>query len=194
MTDTVSIDAEAELKGLRAEIAALKSENAALLTRAKAAEALADHDALTPVLNRRGFVAVLERTMAYCRRYEATAVLLYLDLDGFKAVNDGLGHAAGDAALIHVASLLLANSRAADAVGRLGGDEFALLMVNAGVEEGRDKARKLAEVMQADGFEWQGRRHELGGSFGVRIWAQQADPELWLAEADAAMWVRKRAR
>lgn len=194
MTDTVSIDADAELKGLRAQLEALKAENAALLTRAKAAEALADHDALTPVLNRRGFVAVLERTMAYCRRYEATAVLLYLDLDGFKAVNDSLGHAAGDAALIHVASLLLANSRAADAVGRLGGDEFALLMVNAGVEEGRDKARKLADIMQTDGFEWQGRQRELGGSFGVRIWAQQADPELWLAEADAAMWVRKRAR
>ena len=49
---------------------------------------------------------------------EATAVLLYLDLDGFKGVNDSLGHAAGDAALIHVANLLLANSRAADAVGR----------------------------------------------------------------------------
>jgi len=186
LTDAAVIDPHAEIERLRAEVEALR-------LRAEAAEAAADHDVLTPALNRRGFVAVLERTMAYCKRYQATAVLLYLDLDGFKGVNDSLGHAAGDAALVHVANLLLANSRAADAVGRMGGDEFALLMLNAGLDEGRDKAAKLNAAL-AEGFDWNGARAPLGGSFGVRAWVDHEDAEVWLAEADAAMWVRKRGR
>ena len=180
-------DLVSEVERLRAEVVSLRA-------RAEAAEAAADHDVLTPALNRRGFVAVLTRTMAYCARHEVPATLLYLDLDGFKGVNDSLGHAAGDAALVQVAKLLMANLRESDAVGRLGGDEFALLMLNAGVEEGRAKALQLADKLQADGFAWKGGKAALGGSFGVRAYAGQTDPEVWLAEADAAMWVRKKGR
>ena len=186
LTDAAVIDPHAEIERLRAEVEALR-------LRAEVAEAAADHDVLTPALNRRGFVAVLNRTMAYCKRYDASAVLLYLDMDGFKGVNDSLGHAAGDAALVHVANLLLANSRAADAVGRMGGDEFALLMLNAGLDEGRDKAVRLNAAL-AEGFDWNGGKATLGGSFGVRAWTGHDDAEVWLAEADAAMWVRKRGR
>ena len=181
------IDLNAEIDRLRAEIEALRR-------RAEAAEAVADHDVLTPALNRRGFVAVMQRTIAYCRRHHVPAVLLYLDLDGFKGVNDRLGHAAGDAALVRVAELMLANLRESDAVGRLGGDEFALLMLNAGLEEGRAKAGQLAATLSAEPFVWEGRSAELGGSFGVRAWDGHNDPEVWLAEADAAMWVRKKGR
>ena len=194
MSQTAAIDVTAELERLRAEVEALRAHSLSLEKRAEAAEAAADHDVLTPALNRRGFVAAMTRTMAYCTRYAAPAVLLYVDLDGFKRVNDTLGHAAGDAALIQVAELLLANVRESDAVGRLGGDEFGLLMLNAGIEEGRDKARRLAATLDAEGFIWNGEKAELGGSFGVRAWAGQADVETWLAEADAAMWVRKRSR
>lgn len=194
MSDAAVVDLNAEIERLRAEVEALRAQTLSLQERAEAAEAAADHDVLTPALNRRGFVAALTRTMAYCQRYEAPAVLLYLDLDGFKGVNDRLGHAAGDAALVRVAELLVANSRESDAVGRLGGDEFALLMLNAGLDEGRDKAKRLAESLQKDGFEWQGEQAELGGSFGVRAYVGQTDPEVWLAEADAAMWLRKKSR
>ena len=184
---TAEVDLHAEIERLRAEVAALTA-------RAETAEALADHDVLTRALNRRGFMTVLNRSMAFCRRHDVQAVLLYLDLDGFKGVNDRLGHAAGDAALMRVADLLLENVRESDAVGRLGGDEFALLLLHAGVEEGRDKARRLAETLEADGFHWQGERAALGGSFGVRPYAGQTDPEVWLSEADAAMWLRKKSR
>ena len=187
----MSLSADPELQ---AEVERLRAEVEALRARAEAAEAAADYDVLTPALNRRGFVAVMTRTMAYCERYKAPASLLYLDLDGFKAVNDGLGHAAGDAALVHVAKLLLDNVRAADAVGRLGGDEFGLLLQNAGLDEGREKARRLTETLATDGFEWKGQAVALGGSFGVRAYVGQTDPEAWLAEADAAMWVRKKGR
>lgn len=179
---------------LLAEIERLRAEVERLQARAEAAEAQAEHDVLTPALNRRGFVGALTRAMAYCRRHGTPACLLYLDLDGFKSVNDTLGHAAGDAALVRVAELMLANLRESDALGRLGGDEFGLLMLNAGLEEGREKARRLSEALQTDGFVWEGERSALGGSFGVRAFVDQTDPEVWLAEADAAMWVRKRGR
>lgn len=179
---------------LEAEISRLRDEVATLRARAEAAEAAAEHDVLTPTLNRRGFAAALQRSMAYCQRHGVPAVLLYLDLDGFKGVNDQLGHAAGDAALVRVAELLQANVRESDAVGRLGGDEFGLLMLNAGLEAGRAKARRLTEALEAENFQWRGRPAPLAGSFGVRAYAGQADAEVWLAEADAAMWVRKRAR
>ncbi len=188
---TIAAGADAELQ---AEIARLRAEVAALIERAERAEALADHDVLTPALNRRGFMTVLARNLAYCRRHGVEAALLYLDLDGFKGVNDGLGHAAGDAALIAVAGLLLANVRESDAVGRMGGDEFTVVLMNAGAEEGREKARRLSEALNRDGFVWEGQRLPLGGSFGVRAFAGQADAEAWLTEADAAMWLRKKAR
>ena len=187
MTDAAVIDPIAEIERLRAEVEVLRR-------RAEAAEAAADHDVLTPALNRRGFVAAMTSAMAFCQRHDVPAVLLYLDLDGFKGVNDSLGHAAGDAALIHVAEMMRANLRESDAVGRLGGDEFGLLMLNAGLEEGRDKARKLAATLKEAPFEWEGQSAGLGGSFGVRAFAAHADPEVWLAEADAAMWVRKKGR
>lgn len=191
MTDVAEPTAETDL---HAEIERLRAEVAALTARAETAEALADHDVLTPALNRRGFMAVLNRSMAYCRRHEVEAALLYLDLDGFKGVNDGLGHAAGDAALMAVAELLLANVRESDAVGRLGGDEFALLLMNAGADEGREKARRLTTALETEGFVWNGAQVKLGGSFGIRAYAGQTDPEVWLSEADAAMWLRKKAR
>lgn len=184
---TADLDLHAEIERLRAEVAALTA-------RAETAEALADHDVLTRALNRRGFMSVLSRSMAYCRRHEVEAALLYLDMDGFKGVNDGLGHAAGDAALMAVADLLLANVRESDAVGRLGGDEFALLLMNAGADEGREKARRLSAALETEGFVWEGATVALGGSFGVRAYAGQTDPEVWLSEADAAMWLRKKAR
>ena len=187
MTDAAVIDPYAEIERLRAEVEALR-------VRAEAAEAAADHDVLTPSLNRRGFVAAMKSAMAFCQRHEVPAVLLYLDLDGFKGVNDRLGHAAGDAALVHVAELMRANLRESDAVGRLGGDEFGLLMLNAGLDEGREKARRLAAALQADPFKWEDQEAGLGGSFGVRAFVGQSDPEVWLAEADAAMWVRKKGR
>jgi len=191
LTDVAEPTAETDL---HAEIERLRAEVAALTARAETAEALADHDVLTRALNRRGFMTVLSRNMAYCRRHGVEAALLYLDMDGFKGVNDRLGHAAGDAALTAVAELLLANVRESDAVGRLGGDEFALLLMNAGADEGREKAKRLTTALETEGFVWGGATVPLGGSFGVRAYAGQTNPEVWLSEADAAMWLRKKAR
>ena len=118
------------------EAARLRAEIERLQGRLARAERLADHDALTPLLNRRGFMRELNRALASCRRYQTGAALIYLDLDGFKGVNDRLGHAAGDAALIAVAHTLQAHIRETDAAARLGGDEFAVILTHADTDAG----------------------------------------------------------
>ena len=87
VTDAADTDLKAEIERLRAEVEALRM-------RAEAAEAAADHDVLTPTLNRRGFIAAMKSAMAFSQRHETPAVLLYLDLDGFKVVIAGAGGAA----------------------------------------------------------------------------------------------------
>lgn len=175
--------ASPEVEALRAEVEALRSEIGRL-------EQLADRDVLTPLHNRRAFMRELGRAVAFCQRYEASACLLYLDLDGFKAVNDTAGHGAGDQALLLVAEVLMANIRESDAAARLGGDEFGVLLFQASAEEGRAKAEVLAEMIGALDIAGM----TLSGTFGVRAWEGHEDPEAWLAEADAAMFVRKRGR
>jgi diguanylate cyclase (GGDEF)-like protein len=175
-------------------VAALTHEVESLKAEVERLAALADHDPLTPALNRRAFLRELSRAMAYCRRYAVPAAVLYVDLDGFKAVNDQYGHLAGDAALVRVAELLAEHVRESDLVGRLGGDEFGVLLQHADTEAATAKAQSLAEVIANEPFRWEAMQLRLGGSFGVRALEDQTDAETWLAEADAAMFVRKRGR
>jgi diguanylate cyclase (GGDEF)-like protein len=181
-------------EGESGRIAALEHEVATLRAEVARLTALADHDTLAPVLNRRAFLRELSRTIAYCRRYGGTAAVLYLDLDGFKSVNDRFGHPAGDTALVQVAKLLLSEVRESDVVARLGGDEFAVLLQQADAAAAAAKAQALAEVIAATDFTWEGGTIRLGGSFGARAFDGHAEAEAWLAEADAAMFVRKRTR
>ncbi len=116
------------LAALRAEIERLKAELVQAEWKIAELEARADIDPLLGILNRRGFARDLTRSLAYVNRYGTDAVLVIIDLDGFKAVNDRNGHAAGDALLVAIASTLRAHVRASDVVARLGGDEFAVLM------------------------------------------------------------------
>ena len=90
---------------------------------------LALADPLTGLANRVALIDALERAIAGQRRHANAFALLYLDLDGFKAINDKLGHAAGDRALCEVATALIATLRREDVVARIGGDEFAVLLV-----------------------------------------------------------------
>jgi diguanylate cyclase (GGDEF)-like protein len=175
------------------EIERLRAENAALRAEVELLKTLADHDALTPTLNRRAFERELVRAMAFCRRYEAPAAVIFLDLDGFKAVNDRFGHLVGDAALKRVAEILNANVRESDAVARLGGDEFAVLLQQADLVSAQAKASALAALLRTETFQVEGERVPIRGSFGVRAFDGQDSAEQWLAEADAAMFLRKRS-
>ena len=153
----------------------------------------ADSDVLTPTLNRRAFLREVHRAMADCKRYGEDACLVYLDMDSFKSINDTYGHGAGDAALVHVAETLTASVREGDSVGRMGGDEFAVLLRRADLMSSRIKAMKLEAELALGTFEHAGLYLKVGGSFGVRAYANQATAEAWLSEADAAMFLVKKA-
>ena len=110
---------------LRAEIKRLNEVLLRAEWRIAELEARADIDPLLDVLNRRGFERELARSLAYVKRYGATAALVYIDLDGFKAINDQHGHAAGDRLLQAVARELTGRVRASDVVARLGGSRMS---------------------------------------------------------------------
>ena len=159
-----------------------------------AAEELADRDPLVHVLNRRAFLRELHRTMSEVERYKTPAAVLYIDLDGFKALNDGYGHAAGDAVLTHVGRLLMDCVRESDVVGRLGGDEFGVILNRVGAEEARAKAQVLNERVNASAIIHAGVAHRVAASVGVHAIAVVEDPEAAIARADEAMYADKHAR
>ncbi len=107
---------------------------------------LANHDPLTGLLNRRAFTEELERHAARVRRYGDRGALLMIDVDHFKAVNDVLGHSAGDRVIIDVARGLQSRLRESDVVARLGADEFAVLLPEADEAQ----AQRVAETLLAD--------------------------------------------
>lgn len=177
----------AAIEALIGELDQLKREVSALRARLSEAEGLADRDTLTPLLNRRAFVRELARARTFAGRYGFPASLVYFDLDGFKALNDRLGHAAGDAALKAVADRLIANVRESDLVGRMGGDEFAVVLVQADRATAEGKAAALALAIEAVG-------NGLKVSYGVRELDPDSEPETLIADADAAMFAAKRVR
>ena len=177
---------------VRAALAHLQGEVDRLQAKLADAELLADLDPLTPVLNRRAFERELGRSMASARRYGEDLSLVYFDLNGFKAVNDTYGHAAGDAALKHVADVLSRHVRDSDVVGRMGGDEFAVILARATPENAARRAGELAALVEAEPVRWRQHPFFLSIAWGVRPFDPDKDAVELLAEADAAMYLRKR--
>jgi diguanylate cyclase (GGDEF)-like protein len=182
---------------LMAETAMLAQENADLAEQAALAQGLADRDPLVPLYNRRALIRELQRVISYVGRYKTQAAVIFVDMDGFKAINDQFGHAVGDAALAHVAKLLLVQVRDSDIVGRIGGDEFAVVLANAAPDEARRKAAWLAAIIAATPFSFEGVSHPLSASVGVHAFAgddaRVEDADALLARADEAMYAAKHA-
>jgi diguanylate cyclase (GGDEF)-like protein/PAS domain S-box-containing protein len=157
---------------------------------------LVEHDPLTGLLNRRGFVRELTHEMAYARRYGCGGAVLFLDLDDFKAVNDTLGHAAGDEVLSEIARIVGQRLRETDVFARLGGDEFAVLLPHT---TSRDAQRLSAELLDAVREECgpslpEGRRVSLSiGVGGFQEGGVEQRAEDILVEADDAMYSAKAA-
>ena len=183
---------QAALTTLLSEIEELRVEVGRLKARLNEAEDLADADPLTPLLNRRAFVRELHRVLTFAQRYGGPASLIYFDLDGFKAVNDRFGHAAGDIALRAVAERLSAHVRESDIIGRLGGDEFGVILVQADLSAALAKAEALAAAVEAEPVQCGEWLAPLKISFGVRQIDAGASAEQILADADQAMYAQKR--
>jgi diguanylate cyclase (GGDEF)-like protein/PAS domain S-box-containing protein len=152
------------------------------------------HDALTGLPNRALFFDHVRRAIARAKRHESLFAVLYVDLDGFKAVNDTLGHEAGDRLLRSIASRLVSCLRPSDVAARLGGDEFGVLLGDLkGPEEALAVAQRALEVLHAP-YGAVGAEIQSGASIGIVLSdAEHDSPDAFLRDADAAMYRAKGA-
>lgn len=152
----------------------------------EAVKASATTDPLTGLVNRRGLQTAMNRVGV------DSGALIYADLDRFKALNDALGHPAGDAALAHFAGVLLEQVRGSDVAARVGGEEFAVWAPGAGLALGAQVAERIRAALADGQWMWQGQRHLLTASFGVAAWPETSPSRQNLeVQADAALYVSK---
>ncbi|MES2101686.1 MAG: diguanylate cyclase [Pseudomonadota bacterium] len=153
----------------------------------------AHHDSLTGLPNRKLLADRLQQALARARRHGGRVAVLFLDLDGFKRINDSIGHEAGDEVLRQVAERLSAVVRETDTVARLGGDEFVLVAADFdgdGVICARALARKCTEAIGRP-LLVRGSTHALGVSVGIALSNEGDHAEALLAAADRAMYAVK---
>jgi diguanylate cyclase (GGDEF)-like protein/PAS domain S-box-containing protein len=158
-------------------------------------EYMADHDALTGLLNRRGFQRELESHIARIGRYGLTGSILMIDLDNFKVFNDRLGHAAGDRLLVDVARGLESRLRESDVLARLGGDEFAVLLPYGDDPAMRRAAEALLGVVRdlPSATAWE-QSSQVTASIGIARFDETATTaEEIMVNADVAMYEAKEA-
>jgi diguanylate cyclase (GGDEF)-like protein/PAS domain S-box-containing protein len=154
---------------------------------------LADHDALTGLINRRRFEEELERHLVVGRRYGMTGALLVLDLDGFKAVNDTHGHKAGDHVLCAVADALSQRMRESDLVARIGGDEFAVLLPRAVPQEAEQVCQSLERAVPEQVAATGPHRIHVSIGFAAFVDGVSSIDDI-LTAADASMYAVKAGR
>ena len=154
---------------------------------------LALMDDLTGVGNRRHLLQRLTEACARSERSNEPFALLVIDLDGFKAVNDTHGHAAGDACLQNFTLMTQTRLRPGDMLARTGGDEFCVVLPGSTLEEGAMIARRIIEVCRADAAACVGTEIPVAVSIGVAQWSRQigAFPDRLMAAADHALYVAK---
>jgi diguanylate cyclase (GGDEF)-like protein len=151
------------------------------------------HDVLTDLPNRALIEDRLQQAILRAKRQTRSLALLIMDLDGFKEVNDTLGHHMGDLLLQQVAMRLQNTLRKSDTVARLGGDEFAVLLSSADAEKAVLAAHKILDALKSP-FPIQGHSLDIGGSIGIALFpAHGADGTTLVRRADVAMYVAKRA-
>jgi diguanylate cyclase (GGDEF)-like protein len=178
------------IESLKDENDALRQEMRALEIRLGELERLADSDTLTPLLNRRAFLREIERCIARFERHGTPVVVMIADLDGLKAINDGAGHQAGDAVLMHVGYTLKTQLRTIDTVARIGGDEFGMILEELDLDAAEAKARSLAASVAEDTVDGQ----PVSISIGYTLVAADDTIDRIIARADEAMYTRKRAQ
>ena len=159
----------------------------------RALESLALHDPLTGLPNRRLLMDRLSLSIAHAHRNQSTMAVMYLDLDGFKLINDTLGHDAGDTLLQMVADRLVAAVRQEDTVSRLGGDEFVIgLSELSHADDAVNMASKVIQAL-AQPYNIQGRNVSMTASVGIGIYPTHGvEVETLMKSADTALYEAKR--
>jgi diguanylate cyclase (GGDEF)-like protein len=152
----------------------------------------ATHDSLTGLLNRGAATDAIGRDLARARRSGGSVALLFIDLDGLKAINDTFGHEGGDAAITHVAEALRTSARQGDVVARLGGDEFVVACLGGGDRVGPSKlAERIRRRVTASVLEVGGRRIQVDCSIGIALSEPSDAVEQLMSRADQALYLAK---
>ena len=186
------VRSEAEYRG--ALLAMNESLEAAVAERTAELQALLLRDVLTNLPNRRALLEALPEAMGRAQRVMRPAALLFIDMDGFKAVNDNHGHEEGDELLRQFGARLLQSVRKTDMVARLAGDEFVVVLeMLTDAAHAEDTSAKLLERVR-EPFKLRTTTVSVGASIGVAVFAPGDRPDLdgWLARADHAMYAAKR--
>ena len=176
---------------LLAEVKRLRAETSRLKERVELLDRLAHQDVLIDLPKRRGFLRVLEATIDRVSRYDDIAAMLFIDVDGLKAINDTFGHQAGDEALIQVACTLTEGVRKSDCVARLGGDEFGILLERASEETAVETAERLVTMITDCEFCFQGMCLPLSIAIGITVIEPNDTPDSVMNRADKAMYKEK---
>ncbi|WP_462390541.1 diguanylate cyclase domain-containing protein [Acidovorax sp. Q11] len=175
-------------------IMALVQDVSAKIQIARQQHYLANHDSLTGLLNRAAFQGRLEQSLLQARRSAGAVALLFIDLDGFKSVNDAEGHRAGDEVLRIVAQRIASTVRVGDTLARLGGDEFLVMLDQEVTRDVTDTiGHRIIEALHLP-MAVDGRDLSIGASIGVAMYPpMEGDIDALMNRADQAMYAAKRA-
>lgn len=173
----------------------LLKDLAAMVECELAAAHLATMDVLTDISNRRGFLTIAQHSFHLAIRQSSPLILMYIDLDGFKLINDRLGHTAGDQVLVDFASLMKQSFRSSDVFARIGGDEFAVLMSNTTSAQAELAVSKLTQLLkqfnQAKFY-----KYKVEYSYGIVQFNRNKHHNVTqlLADGDALMYQLKKSK
>jgi diguanylate cyclase len=188
--DTAS--ARGQLEELQDKVLTTDAELAKLHEELHHASASARHDPLTDALNRRGLAEALAREIASMQRKDSPLCVSLLDVDNFKKINDRLGHATGDEALVHLVNVVRHYMRPIDTLARYGGEEFVILMPDTRQEEGIETMKRLQRELTKNFFLTGNERILITFSAGVTQLTSDESGEEAIRRADQAMYLAKR--
>ena len=157
-------------------------------------ESLASTDMLTGLLNKQGFEQEITYAIESAKRYDEKSLFAYLDLDGFKVLNDTYGHHAGDLMLLQVGAVLDQSIRKTDAAARLHGDEFGILLTKCDIEKAKERAGYIRHRLRKISIKHEGHDLYTAARMGFAVIGKDSNVNDILKYADHAMYENKRKR